>query len=144
MTQIQSQTEEKRKFKLYNAIAKLRSSGLVSASEFLETKALKSKATAMLYASGIKYLDRFVRQNYNGQNADSIISQITSNQVDVYSLINRFVTYLTEETKNGSNLTPRSIESYVGAVRSYFLFKDIDISIAKWKNRVTLITYSIS
>jgi integrase len=140
MTQIQSQTEEKKRFKLFNAIAKLRSSGLSQASDFLETKALKSKATAMVYASGIKYLDRFVKQYYPGNSADTIISLIRNGQVDVYTLVNRFVAYLREDTKNGSDLTPRSIESYVGAVRSYFLFKDVDISIAKWKNRVTLPT----
>ncbi|MFL6401652.1 MAG: hypothetical protein ACJ72J_19000, partial [Nitrososphaeraceae archaeon] len=65
MTQIiQSQIERKKQHKLYNLTDKLRERGLKLAPDFLENKAKKSKATALAYASGIKYLDRFAQTKY--------------------------------------------------------------------------------
>jgi integrase len=138
MTQIQqSQIERKKQHKLYNLTDKLRESGLKSAPDFLENKAKKSKATALAYASGIKYLDRFAQAKY-GLNADTILSPLINKQIDVYDFINDFSTYLVKDTKNGENLNHRTIDSYVTGVRSYFVAKDVDISIAKWKGKVTL------
>ncbi|MFL6412914.1 MAG: hypothetical protein ACJ71K_16945 [Nitrososphaeraceae archaeon] len=138
MTQIiQSQIEKKKQHKLYNLTDKLRQRGLKLAPDFLENKAKKSKATALAYASGIKYLDRFAQSKY-GLNADTIVSAIIDKQIDVYDFINIFSTYLVEGTKNGDNLNPRTIDSYITGVRSYFVAKDVDISIAKWKNKITL------
>jgi integrase len=138
MTQIQqSQIERKKQHKLYNLTDKLRESGLKSAPDFLENKAKKSKATALAYASGIKYLNRFAQAKY-GLNADTILSPLINKQIDVYDFINDFSTYLVKDTKNGENLNHRTIDSYVTGVRSYFVAKDVDISIAKWKGKVTL------
>jgi integrase len=138
MTQIiQSQIEKKKQHKLYNLTDKLRESGLKSAPDFLENKAKKSKSTALAYASGIKYLDRFAQAKY-GLNADTILSPLINKQIDVYDFINDFSTYLVKDTKNGENLNHRTIDSYVTGVRSYFVAKDVDISIAKWKGKVTL------
>jgi integrase len=137
MTQIQSQTEKKKNDKLYNAIARLRESGLKLAPAFLESKAKKARGTANAYKTGIYYLDRFARAKY-GLNADSIISPILNKEIDVYDFVNEFSTYLVQDTKNGNSLSPRTIDTYVTGVRSYFAYKDVEISIAKWKNRVTL------
>ena len=63
---------------------------------------------------------------------------LRQNDIDVYKLLNSFVTYLQNETKNGGNLTLKSIENYIVAVRSYFQYSDVDISPAKFKYRVSL------
>jgi integrase len=148
----ETQTVEKKKQpKVYNLIDRLRARGLESTADFLKRKAIKSQATAKAYASGLSYLDRFVSQDQvinaitktktkSRINADTIVPLIIKNKINVYDFVNRFVEYLTHDSKNAEKLSPRSVESYVRGVRSYFQSRDIEISEQKWKDKVTLPT----
>jgi hypothetical protein len=51
-----------------NLIGKYRSQGLDIVAEFLDTKARKSRKTSLLYSTGVRYLNRYIEQNYNGKN----------------------------------------------------------------------------
>ena len=56
-----------------------------------------------------------------------------SPELNVYVVLDDFVAYLVNETRN---ITSRSISSYITAVRSYLAYYDIDIIPSKFKRKV--------
>jgi integrase len=134
-------TTKKKPYKLDTLIAKYRTTGLETVADYLTTKARKSKQTAFLYSSGLRYLDKFIQQNYDGKyNVQTILDRLTttSKELDVYKLLNSFVSYLQNDTANGQELSPRSIAAYMVAARSYFQYNDIDVLPIKFKNKITM------
>ena len=123
-------------------IKKYKASGLRIVADYLLTKARKSKRTSVAFSFGLNYLNSFIEQNFKDSkhtyNIQTILTPIKKEQIDVYKLLNSFVTYLQNNTKNGANLTPKSIYNYVATARSYFVYNDIDISPNKFKYKVTL------
>jgi integrase len=99
---------------------------------FLDSIGRNSKSTQNSYASGLKHFDRFLQTNV-ALDADTIIPQLLNQEVNVYELLNEFVSYLTK-----LDITIPSMKMYVAAVRSYLEFQDIDISISKFKRRVKM------
>ncbi|MPZ08294.1 MAG: tyrosine-type recombinase/integrase [Nitrososphaeraceae archaeon] len=97
---------------------------------FLDSIARNSKGSAKTYGNGIRHFERFL----NGNTIDNIIQQLQEdNQLDVYTLLNEFVSYLDQliPKLGGSTIT-----LYVAAIRSLFEFSDIEISQHKFKRRV--------
>src|SRR5919198_2490163 len=127
-----------------NLINRYRTRGLSAVADFLTTKARKSKRTVLTFSFVIDYLNKFICQNYNTNdnkyNIQTILPELKSEKIDVYKLLNDFVSYLQNDTANGSNLSPATLNLYMSASRSYFQFKDIDISLSKFKHRVSLPT----
>lgn len=130
----------KKPYKLDNIIAKYRNTGYCIVADYLTTKARKSKQTALIYSSGVSYLNRFIQQEYNDgkYNVESILKPLDSKKIDVYKFLNSFVDYLQNETANGRDLAPRSITLYMAAARSYFAYNDIEILPIKFKNKISL------
>jgi integrase len=132
-----------------NLINKYRTRGLDAVADFLTTKARKSKRTILTFSFVIDYLNKFIIQNYNGKyNIQTILPSLKSEtesdsdieKIDVYKLLNKFVSYLQNDTANGSNLSPATLNLYISAAKSYFQFNDIDIHPSKFKYRVSLPT----
>jgi integrase len=123
-----------------NLINKYRTRGLDAVADFLTTKARKSKRTILTFSFVIDYLNKFIIQNYQGYDIQTILPLLKSEKIDVYKLLNNFVSYLQNDTANGSDLSPATLNLYMSAARSYFQFNDIDISLSKFKYRVSLPT----
>jgi integrase len=132
-----------------NLINKYRTRGLDAVADFLTTKSRKSKRTVLTFSFVIDYLNKFIIQNYNGKyNIQTILPSLKSEsksdsdieKIDVYKLLNNFVTYLQNDTANGSNLSPATLNLYISAAKSYFQFNDIDIHPSRFKYRVSLPT----
>jgi hypothetical protein len=96
-----------------NLINKYRTRGLDAVADFLTTKARKSKRTILTFSFVIDYLNKFIIQNYNGKyNIQTILPSLKSEtesdsdieKIDVYKLLNKFVSYLQNDTANGSNV----------------------------------------
>jgi hypothetical protein len=122
-------------------INKYRTRGLDAVADFLATKARKSKRTVLTFSFVIDYLNKVIIQNYNDKyNIQIILPELKSEKIDVYKLLNNFVSYLQNNTGNGSDLSPATLNLYISAARSYFQFNDIDISLSKFKYRVSLPT----
>jgi integrase len=68
----------------------------------------------------------------------TIIEALSKNRIDVYALLEGFVSYLLEIKSKESKLTPNSIALYLAAIRSYLAYHDIDIVPAKFKRKVRL------
>jgi integrase len=139
--QTQTDLKPKKPYKLYLIIDRFRAAGFSIVADFLTTKARKSMQTALTYSSGMTYISRFIQQEYNGKyNVETILKPLRSKKIDVYKFLNSFVDFLQNGSQNGygGDLSPRTITLYVTTARSYFAYNDIEISLVKFKNRISL------
>jgi integrase len=114
---------------------------------FLESIARNSIKSRRSYSSGLSLLQTFlnskeVNQRYQGYkrdyNCETILQPLTENKVNVYELLDGFVSFLLA-TKPG--MTPKSIHLYLAAIRSYFGFYDIDVIPSKFRRKVKVPKY---
>lgn len=90
-----------------NLINKYRTRGLDAVADFLTTKARKSKRTVLTFSFAVDHLNKFIHQNYNNNNNDNnydiqtILAPIKKGEIDIYKLLNNFISYLQNNTANG-------------------------------------------
>jgi integrase len=125
--------------RLEKIVNKYRSKGLTAVVDYLLAKSRKSQRTAMTFSCGLDYLNDFIGKSYK-KDIQSILPLLHKHKLDVYKLLDSFVTYLQNETPNGSDLSPSTLRLYQNASRSYFQFHDIDVIPSKYKHRVSLPT----
>lgn len=99
------------------------------AKEFLDSIGNRSIKSAKTYSVGLLHFEKFLSNKHTLQ---SVIQAIKVGQNNVYELLNSFVSYL---LKLGDK-TISTIKIYVGVMRSYFAFYDIDIDNRKFKSKV--------
>jgi integrase len=103
---------------------------------FLESVARNSLKSKSTYAVALTHFDKFLSiKNYT---LESIIEELSKNHIDVYVLLESFVSYLLSLKNKEAKLTPKSIVLYLTAIRSYLAYYDIDIVPAKFKRKVRL------
>ena len=71
-------------------------------------------------------------------NCETILQPLSENKVNVYELLDSFVSYLLSANPG---MTPKSIRLYLAAVRSYFGFYDIDVIPSKFRRKVKVPKY---
>jgi integrase len=100
--------------------------------DFLDTVARNSESTRNAYSFALGHFRKFLDDKYGYPTTiGNVISKIKQD-LDVYELLNNFVSYLISLKK----LTNTSIINYVGAVKSYLQYHNIDIIQYKFKYRV--------
>jgi integrase len=106
--------------------------------DFLNSIARNSERTKKLYGFALAHFQTFLSsdERYSKYIVNNILGPVLKNQINVYSLMDNFVSHLI--SKHETKLSSSSVSSYVGAVRSYFQYHDIDIVSAKFKRRVKL------
>jgi integrase len=128
--------------KLENRLSKYKRKGLTIVADYLATKARKSKQTAFAYSFALEHFNKFIEQNYNGYNIQTILEPLTEEgkqkQIDLYKLLNDFISYLQNDTINGHDLSAKSVNLYIAAAKSYLAYNDIEISPNKFKNKITM------
>ena len=104
-------------------------------SVFLNSIKKRSLKTSKSYSSALIHLDNFVKKQYsnNGYNSDNIVDAITQNKINVYNLLDSFVSYI-QSVKVG--ISSKSIVAYVAGLRTYFGYHDIDIIPSRFKKKV--------
>ena len=103
---------------------------------FLDSIGNNSTRTRKNYETGLVHLQRFLFNRFNGEhNVDSIIDLILHNQMNVYELLNNFVSYEGSK-KNQEKNKPQSIKTHLVGIKSYFAYYDIDIIPSKFKRKV--------
>ncbi len=68
--------------------------------------------------------------------SDNIIASLTDGKVNVYELLDGFVSYLSKQ-----NISPATLKIYIAIVRSFLEYYDISISNTKFKRKVKLPKY---
>ena len=105
---------------------------------FLDSIGNNSIRTRSNYATGLVHLQRFLYYRFNGEHdVGSIIDLILHNQMNVYELLNNFVTF-EDSKKNQEKNKPQSIKTYLVGIKSYFAYYDIDIIPSKFKRKVKI------
>lgn len=106
--------------------------------KFLESVGRNSRQSTRIYGFGLSHFQGFLYNEYGSScNVDSIVDSLTTNDINVYTLLDNFVSYLRGNGES-SKLSANSIALYVAAVRSYLAYNDTDIVPAKFKRRVKL------
>jgi integrase len=104
------------------------------------------------YASALVHFQDFLDKNYShdgSYNCETILKPITKNKINIYELLDGFVSHLLEKRVKSTAITNAaatttntisvsSIVSYLAAVRSYFAYHDIDIIPSKFRRRVKI------
>jgi integrase len=101
--------------------------------KFLTSKKRSAANTVIGYKTSLAYFQQFLTKDYNDQTLETIIALLASNKIDVYDILDHFVSFL-----QSNKLTRSSIHQYLVGIRSYFLFNDIDIVDSKFKRKVTM------
>ena len=105
---------------------------------FLDSIGNNSTRTRKNYQTGLVHLQRFLYNRFNGEhNVDSIIDLILHNQMNVYELLNNFVSYEGSK-KNQEKNKPQSTKTHLVGIKSYFAYYDIDIIPSKFKRKVKM------
>jgi integrase len=101
--------------------------------EFLRAAARNSERTGNTYSFALKHFSKFLDDRYGYPTTIGNITIKIKEGLDVYVLLDSFVSYLMSLPKK---LTNTSIISYVGAIRSYLQHYDVEIIPYKLKHRV--------
>ncbi|MGA7899701.1 MAG: tyrosine-type recombinase/integrase [Nitrososphaeraceae archaeon] len=105
---------------------------------FLDTIGKNSIRTRSNYWTGLVHLQRFLYHRFNREhNVDSIIDLILHNQINVYELLDAFVSYESTNESQERKL-PQNIKTYLVGIKSYFAYYDIDIIPSKFKRKVKI------
>ncbi len=102
--------------------------------KFLSSKKRRAINTAIGYKTSLALFQQFLTHDYDDDfTLETILELLISDKIDVYDLLDRFVSYLVS-----IKLSRSSIHQYLTGIRSYFLYYDIDIVNSKFKRRVTM------
>lgn len=104
-------------------------------SSFLHSMGRNSIFSERAYLNGLVSFQYFLLQNdkLKGYSVDGIISPLSKEKINVYQLIDNFVSFLTLQ-----KLSVPTIKLYMTAVRSYLAYYDIDIVTPKFKRKVKM------
>ena len=103
---------------------------------FLDTIGKNSIRTRNNYGTALVHLQRFLYNRFNReQNLDSIIDLILNDRINVYELLDAFVSFESIK-KNQEKNKPQSIKTHLVGIKSYFAYYDIDIIPSKFKRKV--------
>ena len=105
---------------------------------FLDTIGKNSIRTRSNYWTGLVHLQRFLYHRFNhDHNVDSIIDLLLNDQINVYELLDAFVSY-ESTTESQERKLPQNIKTYLVGIKSYFAYYDIDIIPSKFKRKVKI------
>lgn len=106
---------------------------LTKVNDFLDRIARNSEKSKETYASALSYFQTFLSNHepHTSDTLDNIIDKLMGKEIDVYTILDNFVSYM-------SKLSPSTITLYISAVKSYLQYYDVEISSSKFKRRVKL------
>jgi integrase len=128
--------------RLEELLTKYKDQGFTSAVSFLSSLSRRSKQTAFAYYYALGHLNKFIVQNYsndkNSNDIQTILKPLDKGKINVYTLLDKFVAYLSANNTSNGDLTALSIKLYVTAARSYFAYNGIDVIPSKFKYMVKM------
>jgi integrase len=87
------------------------------------------------YSAALMHFGNFIKQEYPDCDSDSVIDAIIGGKLDVYKLLDNFVSYI-QSVRQG--ITVKTITAYMFGIRSYFAYHDVDIIPSKYRRKVFL------
>ena len=102
---------------------------------FLSSILRNSLKSKYAYECALAHFQRFLVASHKEYNIETILGPVYRNEINVYTLLDEFVSYLLNINQN---LSPNSINLYVAAIRSYLAYYDIDVVPSKFKRKVKM------
>jgi integrase len=102
---------------------------------FLSSILRNSLRSKYAYQSGLVHFQKFLEQKYPRYDIQTIPKSLSNKDLDLYTLLDEFVSYLMKEIPN---LTSNSIKLYMAAMRSYLAYYDIDVIPSKFRRKVKM------
>ena len=102
---------------------------------FLLSISRNSRNSKYVYQCGLTHFQKFLKTKHPQYNIENIIKPLSNNELDIYVILDEFVSYLLVKALN---LTSASIKLYIAAVRSYLAYYDIDIIPSKFRRKVKM------
>jgi Phage integrase SAM-like domain len=99
---------------------------------FLKSIRRNSNKTNINYETSLSYLQLFLIPQ--GHTSETILDPLAKNEINVYILLEQFITYLTDKKSLSSN----TVRQYLVGIKSYFAYYDIDVIPSKFKRKVKL------
>ena len=99
---------------------------------FLKSIRRNSNKTNINYETSLSYLQLFLIPQ--GHTSETILDRLAKNEINVYTLLEQFITYLTDRKSLSSN----TVRQYLVGIKSYFAYYDIDVIPSKFKRKVKL------
>ncbi len=109
--------------------------GYQAVNAFLSSISRNSRNSRYAYQYGLTHFQKFLKTKHLQYNIENIIKPLSNNELDIYVILDEFVSYLVDKTLN---LTSASIKLYIAAVRSYLAYYDIDIIPSKFRRKVKM------
>jgi integrase len=103
---------------------------------FLSSILRNSRNSKYAYQYGLTHFQKFLKMKHSQYNIENVIKPLSNNELDIYVILDEFVSYLVDKTLN---LTSASIKLYIAAVRSYLAYYDIDIIPSKFRRKVKML-----
>lgn len=98
---------------------------------FLSSILRNSLKSKYAYECALAHFQRFLGTSYTKYNVETILGPLSRNEINVYTVLDEFVSYLLNII---SNLTPNSINLYVAAIRSYLAYYERHIQTLQNEN----------
>jgi hypothetical protein len=87
------------------------------------------------YQYGLVHFQKYIAAKHPTWNIETIIQPLLLGNINVYELLDGFVSYLMEKYPD---FTPGTLKHYMTGVRSYLAFYDIDVIPSKFKRKVKM------
>lgn len=123
---------------------------------FLDSIGRNSKQSRKIYNLGLGHFQNFLDNDYNEKSkqpftltVETILQPLVQNEIDLYGLLDGFVSYLMtlifnlklnplSDSESQSSLSVNTIMVYLTAIKSYLAYYDIDVIPSKFKRRVKI------
>ena len=102
---------------------------------FLSSISRNSLRSKYAYQAGLVHFQKFLQQKYPRYDIQTIPKSLSNKELDMYTLLDEFVSYLMKEVPN---LASNSIKSYMAAMRSYLAYYDVDVIPSKFRRKVKM------
>jgi integrase len=100
---------------------------------FLDSVSRNSNNTKRNYETGITYFYAFLNEKNPLYTPETVLQPLTNNEINLYELFDAFIDFL-----GSTGLSVSSIRFYVGALRSYLAYHDLDVIPSKFKRKVRM------
>src|SRR5207245_238015 len=100
------------------------------AKRFLESIARNSDSSKITYAVALSHMQKFLDDEHSPHTLQTILKALTVKEIDVYELLDEFVTYILKQRNGNDNsmsISDNTIKNYIAAIKSYLAYYDIDI-----------------
>ena len=97
---------------------------------FLNSIGRNSPNSRRSYYTALMHFTNFLKPRK--QTPDTIIPLLTKRKVNVYEILDQFVSYLSDKVSKST------LKVYIADIRSYFQYYDVDISNSKFKRKVKM------